>query len=154
MKYLFFALVTSLCITQTAAAVFEPGMHRPVYLADLTVTEASGTFQTEEHLQLVKYSVDGSKEAGFNLIRDENAPVKLNIVSVADAGCGSIRIEAHGFADGAQLELIVIDHTNRVCRDVVPGLLEISLTSFSPDSNSVFGTLEAHGNYEYLYSIQ
>ncbi len=159
MKTTILSIFAALFVTSQAFGVFIPGQERPQYHADLMVTSATGNLSHTERVQIMKYSVDGVDSSGFHLSLNGERAVRLAVQNVRSIGCGSIEIVAEEITelneiDGDSLRMTVIDHSNRICMDLIENAISITIEKFQQPYLEPVGSLEAEGNSQPVYTIQ
>lgn len=158
MRTTIFSVFAALLISTQAFAIFIPGQERPVFQAELLVSEATGALAHEEFVRIAKYTVAGQNVTGFYLNLENQETKKLIVTSVNAIGCGSFEIHAEDIApqavQGNYLRLTIVDHSSRLCHDLPANLLEVEIEKFEAPYFEPVGYLKASGTAQPVFTIQ
>ncbi len=153
-----------LMVTSSAFGIYDPNWERPILGDhDMKIEAAQFGFEDVTQAGLTLTKRDGQTEPTGILVNlnDGGAvrSIQLTITSIEkDASCGSVRYVAslgkQSKSMGARFNVVLEDHTTRVCDDARPGIWEANLREGYGWCGTGDATLYLVGNPEPLYTIQ
>lgn len=150
MKLFTYAFVALTWTLTSANAAFMPGAEQAVYSADLSVDNASGALERVERVGLVRIRTEQAPQERFELRINGVFAGRFRIVMDQDLGCGSHEAiaeempTAEGSRNGIRKRLVVTDHSDRYCKDMIVKPLRVNL-SVGELGHGIVGDLSADG---------